>query len=188
MSDRRPEVFISATSADLRSCRHLVKEALLTLGCVPVEQTNFPPDYRTVRNMVRTKIATCDAVVHLAGECFGAEPSKRDATTPRRSYAQMEYDIARELKKPIYAFVCGEGFPYDSHLPEDDEKQQLQEAHRAILLSSETLRYKVRSPADLALRVRELQTKVEHLRGELKRTRSWLGRGLTAGLIALAVL
>ena len=36
--------------------------------------------------------------------------------------------------------------------------------------------------------MRELQTRVEHLRGELKKTRSWLGRGLTIGLIALAAV
>ena len=39
-----PKVFISATSGDLRSIRQIVKEALLTINCHPVEQTNFEPD------------------------------------------------------------------------------------------------------------------------------------------------
>lgn len=39
----RPEIFVSTTSADLGSCRRLIKEALLTIGCTPIEQTNFPP-------------------------------------------------------------------------------------------------------------------------------------------------
>ena len=47
------------------------------LGCHPVEQTNFPPDYRTVRDMLRKKILDCDAVIHVAGECYGAEPVQR---------------------------------------------------------------------------------------------------------------
>ena len=63
MPPHRPEIFVSATSQDLRTCRQLIKEALLTLGCVPVEQTNFPPDARTVREMLRVKIAACDAVI-----------------------------------------------------------------------------------------------------------------------------
>jgi hypothetical protein len=42
MTTRRPEVFISATSSDLRSSRQLIEEALLTMGCRPVEQTSFP--------------------------------------------------------------------------------------------------------------------------------------------------
>jgi hypothetical protein len=74
MNVRRPEVFISATTADLGSCRHSVKEALLTLGCMPVEQTNFPPDGRTVRQMLHARLAACDAIIHIAGACYGAEP------------------------------------------------------------------------------------------------------------------
>src|SRR5271170_5018347 len=115
MAGQRPEIFISATSSDLRSCRQLIKEALLSLGCMPVEQTNFPPDARTVREMLRVRIAGCDAQVHVAGECFGSEPAQRDPQEPRRSYTQMEYDLARELKKPVYVFICGADFPYDPH-------------------------------------------------------------------------
>jgi hypothetical protein len=39
-------VFISATSADLGSYRQVVKDALLTLGAHPIEESNFPTDYR----------------------------------------------------------------------------------------------------------------------------------------------
>lgn len=168
MSTRRPEVFVSATSSDLRSCRQSVKEALLTLGCVPVEQSNFPPDFRSVANMLRKKISSCDAVVHLAGECFGAEPIGRDPLAPRRSYTQMEYDMARELKKPVYVFVCGKDFPYDQHDPEDPEKQEQQRFHREALSRTDTLRYTVHSRNDLELRVRELQTQVELLVTQLQ--------------------
>lgn len=185
---RRPEVFISATSGDLRSCRQLIKEALLTLNCVPIEQTNFPPDHRTVSEMLRTRIASCDAVIHVAGEVYGYEPHERAADEPRRSYTQLEYDIARALHKPVYVFLCGEGFPYDSHPPEDAEKQQLQQAHRAALASSETLRYEVHTRDDLSLRVRELQTHVDHLKGELKKARTWLGSGLVAAIVLVLVL
>ena len=185
---RRPEIFISATSADLRSCRALVKEGLLTLGCVPVEQTNFPPDYRTVRAMLRARIETCDAVVHVAGEVYGAEPSVRDPQLPRRSYTQLEYDLALELRKPLYVFLCGVDFPYDEHPAEDPEKQALQVAHRERLRASETLRTHIKSRDELAQRVRELQTKVEHLSRELARSHRWLRRSVVIGVLVLAVL
>jgi|SRR5208337_210972 len=42
----RKEVFISATSADLGSYRQVAKEAVLTLGAYPIEERNFPTDYR----------------------------------------------------------------------------------------------------------------------------------------------
>ena len=38
---------VSATTADLGTYRQDIKNALLTLGCNPVEQGHFPPDART---------------------------------------------------------------------------------------------------------------------------------------------
>jgi hypothetical protein len=70
VGDQVPKLFVSATSADLHSSHQSVKEAILTLGCVPVEETNFPPDYRIIRDMLREKILGCDAVIHVVGECF----------------------------------------------------------------------------------------------------------------------
>jgi hypothetical protein len=184
----RPEIFISATSKDLGSCRQLVRDALLTLGCVPVTQDHFAPDARTVREMLRARIAACDAVIHLAGECYGAEPFERAPAELRRSYTQMEYDMARELKKPVYTFICAPGFPYDTHEPEPDDLRARQEAHRAALQARDDLYQPIRSAQDLALHVRELQTRVEHLTRDLHQTRSWLGRGVAAVLAALALI
>ena len=182
----RPEIFISATSKDLASCRQLVRDALLTLGCVPVTQDHFAPDARTVREMLRVRIAACDAVIHLAGECYGAEPFERAPNEPRRSYTQMEYDMARELKKPVYTFICAPDFPYEAHEPEPAELRALQDAHRAALQSRDDLYQPVTSAQDLALHVRELQTRVELLTRDLRQTRSWLGRGVAVALVALA--
>src|ERR1700692_1278089 len=84
-------VFISATSKDLGTVRELVKQALLTMGCLPVEQNNFPPDYRSIREMIKYKIGGCEAVIHIVGLRFGVEPDP--ATLPegasRRSYTQL---------------------------------------------------------------------------------------------------
>jgi hypothetical protein len=42
-SSRRTEVFISAVSADLKSARALIKQAVDTIGCHGVYQEEFPP-------------------------------------------------------------------------------------------------------------------------------------------------
>ncbi|MCB1937046.1 MAG: DUF4062 domain-containing protein [Nitrosomonas sp.] len=94
MNHSRPEIFISAATSDLGSCRQLIKEALLTLHYAPVEQTNFPPDAKRVQEKLREKIAARHAVIHVAGVAYGTEPvesqtDKPDA--PRRSFTQMEY-------------------------------------------------------------------------------------------------
>ena len=56
--------------------------------------------------MLRDLIGRCDAVIHLAGFYYGAEPPQRPPGEPRRSYTQIEYDVARELGKPIYLFLA----------------------------------------------------------------------------------
>ena len=159
----KPKVFISATTGDLRSIRARIKEALLTLGCVPVEQTNFPPDYRSVADMLRSRIGECHVVVHIAGLRYGSEPQSRVPEEPRRSYTQMEYHIARELKKPVYTFVCGEDFPYDPCEPEEPEKRALQDAHRKKLLGENIHFEQIPRTEDLDRKVREIDYK-KHVR------------------------
>ena len=184
----RPEIFISAASRDLKSCRQLVRDALLTLGCVPIVQDHFPPGAGEVRAILRERIAACHAVIHLAGECYGHEPQERGPAEPRRSYTQMEYDIARELKKPLYTFLCAPDFPYDAHEPEPADLRVLQEQHRAALAAGDHLYLPIKDTQDLNLRVRELQTRVETLSRDLQKTRSWLGRGVAAALVALVLI
>lgn len=184
MSNSRPEIFVSATTSDLASCRQIAKEALLTLGCVPIEQTNFPPDYREVSSMLREKIRKCDAVIHIVGECYGAEPD----LTPRRSYTQIEYDFAVELGKPIYSFVCGSRFPFDPHESESEDKRELQRLHREHVLGRESIWEQIDSPEKLLIRIQSLQTRVEALSAELSKSRSKLGWGVAVGLSAIAIL
>ncbi len=174
----RPEIFISATTKDLKSCRQLVRDALLTLGCVPVVQDHFAPEAATVREMLCGRIAKCDAVIHLAGMCFGYEPQERAAGEARRSYTQIEYDIARELKKPLYTFVCAPDFPFDAHEPEDAERRSLQEQHRNGLAGGDRLFLPVRNAHDLEKSVRELRFQV----------RSWIGRLVAVVVVALGLV
>ncbi len=168
-----PRVFISATSGDLRSARQVVKEALLTINCHPVEQTNFEPDYRTVEQMLREKIRGCQALVHLAGLRYGAEPDPM--TLPegrkRRSYTQMEYDIAKELGLRVYTFVMPPGYPYDvardgdgQPMPaESEDRQALQRQHREALQRDSHVYELPESEVHLKARILALQEKVIEL-------------------------
>jgi tetratricopeptide (TPR) repeat protein len=169
-----PKVFISATSADLHSARQAIKEALLTIGCHPVEQTTFPPDWRQVDRMLRERISDCQALIHLVGMRYGAEPDPATLSPgkPRRSYTQMEYDIGRELQAKrgerrfrVYTFVCDEDFPYDvAPETEPDEKQALQQQHRTRILEGARLYEKVSEPDALRQRVLAIREKVLQLK------------------------
>jgi hypothetical protein len=183
----RPEVFISATTGDLGKCRQIIKEALLSIGCVPIEQTNFPPDARTVLDMLRARIDACHAVIHVAGAMYGSEPQDRTEGSPRRSYTQLEYETAVSLGKPVYIFVCADRFPYPVHAPEAEELTKLQMGHRRRLVTSNVVYEVVRTPQDLEKRVLALTTKMDAITAELKRARSWMVRVVSIG-VAVALL
>ncbi len=191
---RPPKIFISATSGDLRSIRQIVKEALLTINCHPVEQTNFEPDARTVENMLRGKIGDCQALIHICGLRYGAEPDVATLPpgTPRRSYTQMEYHIGRQLQEErgddhfrVYTFICPEDFPFDAEPDaEPQEKRALQLAHRTRLFDDPHLREKPRDAIDLKLRILALQEQAF----SLKQAQAEVIKNRHLGLKAFAVL
>src|SRR5258707_775743 len=102
----RKEVLLSAYRRELRSYRGETKDALLTLKIFPIEQSNFELAHGPLTKVLHDLIDRCDAVIHLAGFYYGAEPPQRPVGKPRRSYTQIEYDVARELGKPIYLFLA----------------------------------------------------------------------------------
>lgn len=126
--------------------------------------------------MLRGRIENCQALIHIAGMRYGAEPDP--ATLPpgtaRRGFTQMEYDIGRTLQRErgdhgfrVYTFVCPPDFPYDrvgkdgGLLPaEDDTLRRMQKKHRAALLADPHL---YEQPADIAT----IQTRVTALREEV---------------------
>src|SRR6185436_12218645 len=108
-------------------------------GCFAENQSSFGVDYRTVEEMLRRRISDADAVIHIVGFRFGAEPKDRPADKPRRSYTQMEYDIARELEKPVYVFLSSDASVCDASGPEETEVTALQLAHRQSIKSTNNL-------------------------------------------------
>lgn len=183
-----PHVFISASSDDLRSAREVVKNALLTIGCHPIVQEHFEPDYRSVKDMIRGRLEGCHAMIHLVGKRYGGEPSPESLPpgTPRRSWTQMEYDLAKELGIKTFLFICDEGYPFDVQPdPEPADEIALQEAYRQRLLTGEQLYIEVRDSEELALRISEMKLEAAELRKEAKKSSSRL---LTVLVITAVVL
>ena len=150
-------VFISGTSTDLASYRDAVKSELLTKGVLPVEQTNFPPDYRAVEAMLEERIGECDAVICLVGWMYGAEPSGRPEGLPQRSYTQIEYDIARRLGKPVYQFLAVEDCPPDRQVEESAAARELQREHREAIERGDLLWELFGTQAQLRQRVAQIR-------------------------------
>jgi len=128
------KAFISAVTRELGSFRLAVRDELFTKGVLPVLQDHFPPDYRDLRRVLADQIEDCDAVICLVGFVYGAEPRNRPEGASRRSYTQLEFDIAVEMGKPVYVFLSDdEARPADPCPEEEPEERQLQLAHRAAL-------------------------------------------------------
>lgn len=164
----------------------MVKEALLSMDYHPVEQTNFPPDYREVEQVLKEKVASCAAVVHIVGMRYGAEPDPAalPPDSQRRSFTQTEVEIARQLTKKVYVFLCPPEFPYDACEEEPAELQELQKRYRATISDDPHLRSEVDTREALATRVRELQLDLQTLRQDVSRA----GQRVLVGAAVMAVL
>lgn len=172
-----PHVFISAVSGDLRNARELVEESLLTIGCHPVVQEHFEPDYRTVMDMLKAKVSACHAVIHVVGFHYGGQPDleTRPQGEPRRSWTQLEHDLAREMGKKLYLFVCDEGYPFDSPTqPDPPDELGLQQLHRARIFADDYFYHKIGSAEELSRKVIELRLEAAELRREIEATQSLL--------------
>jgi len=149
----RPTIFLSGVSHEFGSFRDAVENEIEMKGCFAENQPGFPPDYRTVEEMLRRKLQDADAVIHIVGFRFGAEPNERPAHAPRRSYTQMEFDIAREMQKPVYVFLSTEASIRDEarvgEQPKDAETTRLQLAHRDAVQKANHLYYFFKDKVEL---------------------------------------
>lgn len=189
-TDNKPSIFVSAVSADLRSTRELICKGLNSLGCLPVEQERFDTAaYQQVVELLRSKISDCQGVIHVVGLRYGRapDPSTVPAHTPQRSYTQLEFEIARELKKDVYVFVCDDKYPYDGPRPGTDpetepaEVAELQLRHREQLTAPGSGAYnRVATDTELRDQVAKLHTRINALRRQLQRIRLVAAGGIAA--------
>jgi hypothetical protein len=154
------DVFISGTTRDLGTYRREIKDVLLTLQIFPIEERNFSLAYGPLVAMLRDLIGRCDALIHVAGFHYGAEPPQRPPGQRRRSYTQIEYDVARELKKPLYLFIATENYEADELSTQSEEENELQVTHRCAIEQSGDIYYWFANREELGSRIRELRIPV----------------------------
>jgi len=70
----RPTIFLSGVSSEFASFRDAVEVEVQKKGCFADNQSSFGVDYRTVEEMLLRRISDADAVIHIVGFRFGAEP------------------------------------------------------------------------------------------------------------------
>jgi hypothetical protein len=156
----RPTIFLSGVSRELASFRGAVENEVQMKGCFAENQPSFSPDYREVEAMLTERIKEADAVVCIVGFLFGAEPKQRPEGVPRRSYTQMEWDVAKKLGKPIFRFLSATADirdpKQDDEIPDDAEATALQIVHRTAVTGENNLYYEFKDKAELCKLVAEI--------------------------------
>lgn len=123
---RQKSAFISGVVRTFQSHRLLINDTLLRLGFAAVVQEFFSTSFDSTVEAVREKISRCDLVICLVGPVYGSAPKTGNATS--RSYAQIEYDLARDLGKPFIVFMPRADCPLDQlQSTQTDREARLQQ-------------------------------------------------------------
>ncbi len=157
MVGRTPRIFVSSTTSDLGTFRVVVDSALIDKETLPISQAHFEADGRPVVDFLENKIASSDAVICLIGPSYGSEPNLREPHAPRRSYTQLEYDIARRLGKPIFVFLATSECSLELQTDEPAELRELQAIHIAQIRQADWRYMQFSSATDLDRQIRAMR-------------------------------
>lgn len=114
-------VFVSSTYEDLREERAEVQKALLKLHCFPIGMEIFGSADEETWEAIKRQVAECDHYVVIIADRYGS-------TAPDGlSYTEKEYDYAREIGKPVLAFVHGkrDSIPRDKTETDTEKRRKL---------------------------------------------------------------
>lgn len=99
--DKRYQVFVSSTYADLKEERQRVIQALMEMDCIPSGMELFPAADEEQWAFIKRIIDDCDYYLLIIGGRYGS-------TTPEGvSYTEKEYDYAIEKGIKVLALLHG---------------------------------------------------------------------------------
>ena len=182
----RPRLFLSAVSEELRTARQAVAATVRTLGFDPVSQDDFPTGYGELRQWLCEQLDSCEGLIQLVGQGYGAEPPEIDPEYCRVSYTQFEFLYARKHGKKTWVIVIGKDCRRDKppdqlDLPRDlghpdaagyqAERRTLQQDYVAKLKQDNHLRHTANNDTELQNIVLRLRDDLSELR---KQWKEWL--------------
>lgn len=97
--EKRYQVFVSSTFADLTVERQAVVQGLLSLDHFPAGMEQFPASDDDAWALIKGVIDDSDYYVLVIGGRYGF------INEEGISYTEMEFDYAMEKKKPVLAFL-----------------------------------------------------------------------------------
>lgn len=102
MDNKRYQIFLSSTYADLQEERQLVIQALMKMDCIPAGMELFPAMDEEQFEFIKRIIDDSDYYLLIVGGRYGS------LTPEGISFTEKEYDYAIEKGKKVIAFIHGE--------------------------------------------------------------------------------
>lgn len=97
--NKRYQVFLSSTYADLKDERQKVMQTLMSMDCIPAGMELFPAMDEEQFEFIKRVIDDCDYYILIVGARYGSIDENGI------SYTEKEYDYAKEKGIPILAFL-----------------------------------------------------------------------------------
>lgn len=99
MANKRYQVFVSSTYADLKDERSRVIQTLMEMDCIPAGMELFPAADDEQMDFIKKIIDDCDYYILIIGGRYGS------TTSEGISYTEKEYEYALEKGLKVLAFL-----------------------------------------------------------------------------------
>jgi hypothetical protein len=122
--EKRYQVFVSSTYADLKEERQRVTQALMEMDCIPAGMELFPAADEEQWEFIKRIIDDCDYYLLIIGGRYGS------TTDEGISYTEKEYDYAIENGLKVIAFLHEQ--PNEISVAKSDITPELREKLQAF--------------------------------------------------------
>lgn len=103
MAEKKYQVFISSTYADLKEERRKILDILLMADCIPAGMEAFVASDVEQFEVIKKVIELCDYYILIIGKRYGSINEQTGL-----SYTEMEYEYAKKLGIPVLVFALDE--------------------------------------------------------------------------------
>lgn len=119
--DKRYQVFVSSTYADLKEERQQVMQALMEMDCIPAGMELFPAADEEQWEFIKKVIDDCDYYLLIIGGRYGS------TTKDGISYTEKEFDYAIERNLKVVALIHGApgDIPFGKSEQDEDLRKRL---------------------------------------------------------------
>lgn len=118
MAEKKYQVFISSTYADLIEERKRILDVLFMADCIPAGMEAFVASDIEQFEVIKKVIDLCDYYVLIIGKRYGSIHPETG-----KSYTEMEYDYAIDHNIPVLVFAIDESVEVEKEKQEIDEKK-----------------------------------------------------------------